>query len=114
MKCGELIQVKNVYNAYILRFVAQCHGQFLLISHTYDSRNGYMLTDWHGVLRELVSLTVPAKLPEKVLDVQSATAGQYVCFPLTYPLSARSLADLLAVPVDEVREQLADLAVEVD
>ena len=115
MNCGEEIRVLDIYNATTLRFIAQCHDRFLLISHTLqDYRNGYMLADWRGVLRELVALAVPVKLIEKTKRVEGAHAGVYVGFPLTYPLSVKSLADLLSVPADEVRAQLADLAVETD
>lgn len=114
MNCGEEIRVLDIYNATAFRFIAQCHDRFILISHTLDQRNGYLLADWRGVLRELVAVAVPAKLIEKTKRVEGSHSGVYVGFPLTYPLSVRSLADLLGVDADEVRAQLADLAVEVD
>lgn len=114
MNCGEEIRVKDPFGAYRVRFIAQCHDRFLLISHTYDQNNGYMLSDWHGVLRELVALTVPAKMIEKTMNAESTTGGMYNSIPLTYPLSAKSLAGILGADVDEVRGQLADLAVQVD
>ena len=115
MKCGEAVFVKNVYGANVLRCIAQCEGRFMLISHTWDQRNGYLLSDWRGVLRELVALAVPAKLIEKTKRAEGTTASNsYVGFPLSYPLSVKSLADLLGVTADEIRAQLADLAVEVD
>ena len=46
MNCGEEIRVKDIYGSYVLRFIAQCHGRFMVISHTYDQRNGYLLSDW--------------------------------------------------------------------
>lgn len=113
MNCGEAIFVKDFYGSIALRCIAQCHGRFMLISHTWDSRNGYLLPDWHGVLRELVALAVPAKLTEKIMNAESTATGLYVNIPLTYPLPVKGLADLLGVPVDDVRAQLADLAVEV-
>lgn len=86
----------------------------MLISNSLEPRNGYLLNDWHGVLRELVALTVPAALIEKTRTAESTATGLYVNFPLTYPLSVGSLASLLDAPTDEVRAQLADLAVEAD
>lgn len=114
MKCGEAVIVKDVHGSYSARFIAQCEGRFLLITHTGDYRNGYMLTDWHGVLRELVARTVPAKMIEHICHAESTGTGTYNYLPLTYPLPVKGLANLLGVPADEVREQLADLAVEVD
>lgn len=114
MECGEAIHVKDWFGTYAVRFIAQCHGRFMLISNSADPRNGYLLSDWHGVLRELVGMTVPAALTEKTHHAESTGRGLYVNFPLTYPLSAKSLADLLGADIDEVREQLADLAVQVD
>ena len=115
MNCGQEIRVQDTYGATAMRFIAQCEGRFMLISHTFDHLNGYMLADWRGVLRELVAAAVPAKLIEKTKRVEGiAVNGLYIGFPLTYPLSVKSLADLLGVPADEVRAQLADLAVEVD
>lgn len=113
MNCGAEILVRNIHGTNEVRFIAQCEGRFLLISYGGDWRNGYMLPDWRGVLRELVAMTLPAGLRERIRDVQSAGSGAYSAFPLTYPLSARALADLLGVPVDEVRAELSDLAVDV-
>lgn len=113
MNCGAEILVRNIHGANEVRFIAQCEGRFLLISYGGDWRNGYMLPDWRGVLRELVAMTVPAKLTERLRDVQSAGTGLFYSFPLSWPLSARAIADLMGVPVDEVRAELADLAVEV-
>ncbi len=115
MNCGEAIHVKDFNGSYVLRFIAQCEGRFLLISHNAsDYRNGYILADWHAVLRELVASTVPAKLIEKILVAEATGRGTYTSMPLTYPLSVKSMAGLLGVPADEVREQLSDLCVEVD
>ena len=115
MKCGEAIYVKDINGSFVLRFIAQCEGRFLLISNSFtDYRNGYLLSDWHGVLREMVAQTMPAKLIEKVMTAESTATGLYASIPLTYPLSAQGLANVLGVPVDEVRAQLADLAVDVD
>ena len=114
MNCGEAVTVKDQYGSYSVRFIAQCEGRFLQITHTGDYRNGYMLADWHGVLREIVAKAVPAKMIERIMTAESSAAGLYINVPLTYPLSVRGLADLLGVPADEVRAQLADLAVEVD
>ena len=114
MKCGEAVFVKDIWGNATLRFIAQCEGRFMQISHSLDQPNGIILADWHGVLRELVAVTVPAKLIEKTRNAESTATGLYVNIPLTYPLSVNGLADLLGVPADEVREQLADLAVDVD
>ena len=97
-----------------MRFIAQCGGRFMMISNSLDHHNGYFLSDWHGVVRELVAMTVPAKLTEKQCSAEGATNGFYCNFPMTYPLSVKSLADLLGVPRNEVRDQLADLAISVD
>lgn len=113
MNCGEAVIVKDNNGAYDCRFIAQCGGRFLLISRTGDYRNGYILPDWQAVLRELVALAVPAKLLEKIMAAESTGSGLYVNVPLTYPLSATLLAGLFGVDPDEVRAQLADLAVEV-
>lgn len=112
MKCGEQIEVRDIQGATACRFIAQCGDRFMLVSRTWDWRNGYLLGDWQAVLRELVAMTVPAKLIEKQMNVQSNSGGRYASIPLTYPLSAKGLADVLGVPVEEVRMQLADLAVE--
>lgn len=115
MKCGEAIYVKDINGTFIVRFIAQCEGRFLLISNNIvDYRNGYMLSDWHGVLREMVAEAVPAKLIEKTRTAESTATGFYANIPLTYPLSAAGLAKVLGVDIDEVRAQLADLAVAVD
>lgn len=114
MKCGQAIFVKDLWGSFVLRFIAQCEGRFILISNNLEPRNGYLLNDWRGVLRELVAVTVPAALVEKTRTAESAWSGLYVNFPLTYPLSVGSLASLLDAPADEVRAQLADLAVETD
>lgn len=108
-ECGTAIYVKDLNSAYDCRFIAQCGGRFLLISRSGDYRNGYLLHDWRAVLRELAALTVPAKLVEKVKTAESG-AGQYVNVPLTWPLSAASLAALLGADEGEVRAELDDLA----
>lgn len=114
MECGQEIRVKDLYGSNVMRFVAQCHDRFMLISHTYEQLNGYLLADWHGVLRELVAVTVPGKMIEKQKTAESTARGEYHNLPLTYPLSAKGLAGLLDAPEDEVRAQLDDLAVAVD
>jgi hypothetical protein len=113
MNCGAEILVRDIYGANAYRFIAQCHDRYLLISHVGDWRNGYMLPNWQAVLRELVAMAVPGKITERVMDVQSAGSGTYHMFRLAYPLSAKAFADLLGVDADEVRAELADLAVEV-
>lgn len=105
--------MKDWSGTYVARVIAQCHERFLLISHLGDHRNGYMLANWQAVLRELVALAVPAKLLERTVSAESTATGLYHHIPLTYPLSAQGLADILGVDADEVREQLADLAVQV-
>lgn len=113
MKCGEAIMVKDMYGAIPLRFIAQCDGRFMQISSRIDIPNGYLYPDWHGVVRLLVGLAVPARLVERVMSAESTATGRYVHIPLTYPLLVQGLADLVGAPVDEVRVQLADLLVEV-
>ena len=114
MKCGETIHVRDIFGASVLRCIAQCEGRFMLISFARDHLNGYLLPDWHGVLRELVTLAVPAKLTEKTMTAESTATGVYVNIPLTYPLSVKGLADLVGVFPDDVREQLEDLVVVTD
>jgi len=115
MACGEEIRVKDWAGAYAYRFIAQCGGRFMVISHRIgDYRNGYLLGDWKGVLRELVAYTVPAALQEKILTAESTAGGRFVYIPLTYPLSVKGLADLLGVDAADVRGQLEDMAVSVD
>jgi hypothetical protein len=111
MQCGQAIFVKDRDGAWDCRFIAQCGGRFLLLSRVGDHRNGWVMADWRMVLRELIALAVPARLTEKVVVAESTATGLYVNMPLTYPLSVTSLAGLLAVPVDNVRFLLADLAV---
>lgn len=113
MNCGAEILVRDINGSNEVRFIAQCEGRYLLISYGLDWRNGYLLTDWRGVLRELVALTVPAKLIERARDVQSAGSGKYSSFRLNYPLSVKAVADLFGVDADEVRAELTDLAVNV-
>ena len=114
MDCGQEIRIVDVFRNTTVRFIAMCHGRFMIIAHTPAHLNGYLLPDWHAVLRELVVLAVPAKLIDRTMTAEAAPGGQYVSFPLTYPLSIKSLADLLNAPPDEVGAQLADWAVEVD
>jgi len=113
VNCGEEISIKDVFGTYVVRFIAQCEGRFFVIAPG-SHLNGYLLMDWRGVLRELIVKTVPAKLIEKRHDVQSSANGLYHCVPLNYPLSAKGLAGVLGVPVDDVRAELADLAVETE
>jgi len=113
VNCGEEIRVKDLSGSYAVRFIAQCHGRYLVLAYR-EFMNGWMLADWKAVLRELVALAVPAKLMEKTMTAESSSGGLYVNIPLTYPLSAKGLADLLGVPADEVKAQLDDLIVEAD
>lgn len=109
-----MILIRNIYGANEVRFIAQCGDRFLMISHSNDPRNGFMLADWTQVLREVVALAVPAKMTERFKTAESQISGTYSSMNLTYPLHAPSLAALLGVPADEVRSQLADLAVDTD
>jgi hypothetical protein len=114
MDCGETIFVKDFYGNFAARFITDCHGRFMTITHGMDPRNGYILPDWKAVLRELVARTVPAKLIEKTMQVEGSRAGTYVSWPLTYPLSVSGLAQLFGVDAGEIRAQLEDLAVVAD
>jgi hypothetical protein len=115
VKCGQEIHVQDMYRATSVQFVAQCEGIFIIIAHHPASYlNGYRVVGWHAVLRELVALAVPAKLVDRTFTAESTASGQYVNVPLTYPLSVDGLARLLDAPADEVRAQLADLAVSTD
>lgn len=111
MKCGEAVIVKDFWGAYRLRCIAMCEGRFMLISNQTDMLNGYLLAGWQAAMRELVALTVPAKLLEKTCHAESTTGGQYQHVPLTYPLSAKGLAGLFGVPDAEVAALLEDWAV---
>lgn len=111
MNCGEEIRVSDINGAVAVRFVAQCHGRFMVISHR-DHMNGWLLADWQAVLRELVALAVPRALIEKTMRAESSTAGTYNSIPLSYPLSVSGLAGVIGVTADDVRAQLDDLAVE--
>lgn len=113
MKCGSEIVVRDELGTYAHRFVAQCEGRYLMISNGLDRYNGMMLPDWRYLLRELVTLTVPDSLRNRARVAQSAgTGAAYVSFPLTYPLTVTDLARLIDVPADDVRRELADLAVQ--
>jgi len=114
MQCGETIFVKDAFGTIVARFIANCHGQFMMITHGLEPMNGYILPDWKAVLRELVARTVPAKLTDKYMLVEGTRTGQYVGWPLTYPLSVSGLAQLFGAEPGEVRAQLADLAVSHD
>jgi hypothetical protein len=115
MNCGEEIRVKDFSGSYAVRFVAQCGGRFMVVSQPrHDHLNGYLLTDWKAVLRELIALAVPRKLVERTLTAESTADGKYHNIPLTYPLSTTGLSDLLSAPIGQVRQQLADLLVEAD
>lgn len=113
MNCGQAIMIKDFWGGYRMRFIAQCEGRYLLISNNLtEYRNGYLLADWRGVLREMIALTVPAKMLEKTCTVEATGRdGLYLAFGLTYPLSVASLAGLFGQPADDVRAELADLAV---
>jgi hypothetical protein len=114
VKCGETIFVRDWTGTYVMRFIAQCEGRYLLISHSLDPRNGFFLMGWRDVLHELVAQAVPAKLSaDKHLSAESQTAGSYQNIMLTYPLSARTLAAVLGVPAVDVTAELDDLAVAV-
>jgi hypothetical protein len=111
VNCGQAIHVRDAYGAYVVRFIAQCEDRWLLISRGFEPRNGYVLSSWRYVLRELIAMAVPAKLTEHVKSAESTGTQVFINVPLTYPLSAQSFADLLDVPVDEVRAVLEDAAV---
>lgn len=115
MNCGSEIRVQDIFGANRARFIAQCGGRFLIISHSLDyPRNGNMVPDAGYVLRELVAMTVPGKMIQHQPTVEGMDAtGRYVGFPLAYPLSVSGLAALLHTSTDYIAEQLADLAVEV-
>jgi hypothetical protein len=113
VKCGETIFVKDLNGSYVMRFVAQCGNRFMLIAHGMNPMNGYILTGWPDVLRELVALAVPQKLADKQVTAESHAGGGYASTRLAYPLSAAGLAALFGLPADEVRAQLDDLAVQV-
>jgi hypothetical protein len=114
VKCGEEIRVKDLNGSYVIRYIAQCYGRFLTIASGISGRNGWMVADWHAVLRDLVAETVPRTLIERISTVESTADGTYNCVPLSYPLSVSGLAGVLGVPADEVRAQLDDLVVLVD
>lgn len=114
MKCGEAVHVRDFYGAGHARFIAQCGGRFLAVTNGLDYRNGLTLPDWRGVLRELITMTVPAKLRDRTMTAESTATGTYVNIQLTYPLSVGGLADLFGVPASDMRAELADLAVQIN
>ena len=115
MKCGQEIRVKDPFGTIVLQFIAQCDNMFIIIARPAVSYlNGYRVFGWQALVRELIALVVPAKLTEKRHDAESTASGQYVHVPLTYPLSVDGLAKLFDAPPDEMRIQLADLAVQMD
>jgi hypothetical protein len=113
VNCGEAVIVKDWNGTYVRRFIADCHGRFILISHGLEPANGFILADWQAVLRELVALAVPEKLREKALTAESQGTGMYWSVFLTYPLSVRGLCGVLGASEDELRASLSDLAVQV-
>lgn len=117
MKCGESVNVKRYDGAFAVRFVAQCNGRYLVINNAWSlsPRNGNLLSDWRGVVRELVALTVPRPLEyDKGLTAESAAGGLYHDLRLTYPLPVSGLAELLGVDLESMRELLSDLAVQAE
>ena len=107
--CGQSIDLKDPYGSRSLRFIMQCHGQWLVINHMWGGlpHNGYLLHDWRAVLRELVAKTVPAKLAnERGLIAEGLAGGTYESILLGWPLSAAS------EDADAVRHELEDLAVQ--
>lgn len=114
MNCGNEIRVKDWYGSIVMRFIAICPDRFIVITSAIDGRNGWILNDWRAVLRELITVTVPAKMTDRVRTVECSASEMLYLFPMTYPLSVQSLAGLLGAPVDEVAAQLADLAVAVE
>lgn len=116
MKCGETIFVRDIDGSYRVRFIAQCGGRFLAVTHcgtvTGTCLNGMILIDWKAVLRELVALAVPNSMIDKLQHVHTTAGGGYVDLALGYPLQASQLAQVLGgADVDEVLDMLHDLAV---
>ena len=105
--------MRDYFGANTVRFVAQHDGRYLSISHVSDYLNGHTHASWRSVLRELVSIAVPAKLTEKASICEGSPGGVYYSFPLTYPLSVRSMAAIMSQPVEQVRAELDDMAVPV-
>jgi hypothetical protein len=113
--CGQEILVRDVFGQNAVRFIGQCGGRFMTISNIREPRNGYLLSDWRGVVRELVAMTVPASLrPDKGLDAMSHADGKYHHLPLSYPLSISGLAGLLGEDPVDVAALLKDLAVQAE
>lgn len=115
LECGQAIRVRDQSGTYVTQFIAQCGGRFIMISSPLsgDHRNGMMITDWHGVLRELVAQTQPAALREHTRMAESNTDA-YHSVPLTWPLMVAELAGVLGVQAYEVRDQLAEYATPVE
>jgi len=115
MECGRAILVKDVWGEIPVRYVAQCGGQFIVISRAGDRMNGLLLHDWRAVLRDLISQLVPAGLTDKMRTAQSNGAdGKFYSVMLVYPLAVSHLAAVLGADAGEVRAELADLAVRVE
>lgn len=117
MKCGHSVNIKRFDGAFAVRFIAQCGGRYLVINNAWSlsPRNGHLLSDWRGVVRELVALTVPRPLEyDKGMTAESEADGMYHDLKLTYPLSAKGMAELLGEDAEQVRELLSDLAVQAE
>lgn len=118
MDCGKAVEVTAQDGAMAVRFIAQCGGAFMVISNmVYQqwARNGCLLADWRGVVRELVALAVPEPLGwDKAFYAGGAGDGLYHNLRLTYPLSVKELSGIVGEDVEAVRELLADLAVQAE
>lgn len=115
LKCGEAIEVRDLLNTTVARYMAQCDGRFLLITYGAQPFNGMLLMDWRAVLRQLVGRAVPAKLQyESAFSAQSMGSGLFRHLVLAYPLPVSDLAGLLDEDLAEVRAVLNDLAVQTD
>ena len=116
MECGQAVDLKDIYGQRPIRFVAQCGGRWLMISHSLTNpRNGYMFSDWRGVVRELVAMAVPRSLEtERGYRAESLAGGLFHDIPLSYPLSVQGIAGVVGEDIEAVRELLADLAVQAD
>lgn len=113
LACGEAIEVRDVMNTTVARYMAQCGGRFILIAYGAQPFNGMLLMDWRAVLRQLVGRAVPAKLQyESGLSAQSMGTGLFRHLMLAYPLPISELAGLLGEDPAEVRAVLDDLAVQ--
>ncbi len=116
-RCGQAIEVVDVFGASSQRFMAQCGGNWLVINHQPGQPyNGLVVGGWQDVARQLIALAVPASLyPTNGRHARGIGTGSlFHDVPLSYPLSVSQLAGLLDEPPADVASLLDDLRVQAE